>query len=81
MQFYCSNMDQVDEYFSSAGFDIVNNSYSCISSGIAAGFNTLGTAFFPLVFLCLLMSQMYKQEEVNADTFLSQIFMNCVMIH
>jgi len=60
---------------------LLTTAIAAFSSGIAAGFNTLGTAFFPLVFLCLLMSQMYKQEEVNADTFLSQIFMNCVMIH
>lgn len=60
---------------------LLTTAIAAFSSGIAAGFNTLGTAFFPLVFLCLLMSQMYKQEEVNADTFLSQIFMNCVIIH
>ena len=60
---------------------LLTTAIAAFSSGIAAGFNTLGTGFFPLVFLCLLMSQMYKQEEVNADTFLSQIFMNCVIIH
>ena len=59
---------------------LLTTAIAALSSLIAAGFNTLGTAFFPFVFLCLLMSQMYKQEEVNADTFLSQIFMNCVII-
>lgn len=59
---------------------LLTTAIAALSSWIAAGFNTLGTAFFPFVFLCLLMSQMYKQEEVNADTFLSQIFMNCVII-
>ena len=60
---------------------LLTTAIAAFSSGIAAGFSTLGTAFFPLVFLCLLMSQMYKQDEVNADTFLSQIFMNCVIVH
>lgn len=57
---------------------LLTTAIAAFSSGIAAGFNTLGTAFFPLVFLCLLMSQMYKQEEVSCrHLFITNIYELC----